>query len=157
MQRNPPKLFLTVSVLVWPADDWSGTELTGWLRLSWERRPITGQHHLSQIYRQLGSSCAAHSLSSSEVGEVVHSMTNVQNFSPWWVKTQVRQRIRDTILGTGVVKISIAEKVVPKLFEIWSRNYLFNKYLLQSVWRMPGWRKTNCYLHWYGTTVTEQF
>ena len=93
IQRNPPKLFLTVSVLVWPADDWSGTELTGWLRLSWERRPITGQHHLSQIYRQLGSSCAAHSLSSSEVGEVVHSMTNgmgrlplVQNFSPWWVK-----------------------------------------------------------------------
>ena len=28
----------------------------------------------------------------------------------------------------------------PKLFETWSpsRNYLFNKYLLQSVWRMLG-------------------
>ena len=31
----------------------------------------------------------------------------------------------------------------PKLFETWSlsRNYLFNKYLLQSVLRMLGWRK----------------
>ena len=43
----------------------------------------------------------------------------------------------------------------------WSRNYLrpgagaeitgtLKKYLLQSVWRMLGWRKTNFYLHWYG-------
>ena len=32
------------------------------------------------------------------------------------------------------------EPVEPKLFEIWSRsrNYHFNKYLLQSVWRMLG-------------------
>ena len=29
----------------------------------------------------------------------------------------------------------------------------FNKYLLQSMWRMLGWIKTNFYLHWYGTTV----
>ena len=43
-------------------------------------------------------------------------------------------------------KRSVAE---PKLFDIWSRsrNYLFNKYLLQSVWSMLGSRKTNFYLH----------
>ena len=39
----------------------------------------------------------------------------------------------------------------PTLFEIWSRsrNDLLNKYLLQTVWRIIGRRKTNFYLHWY--------
>ena len=36
-------------------------------------------------------------------------------------------------------EISAAEPR-PKLFEVWSRNYLFNKYLLQSVWRMLGFK-----------------
>ena len=38
-----------------------------------------------------------------------------------------------------------AEPVESKLFEIWSRsqNYLFNTHLLQAVWRMQRWRKTN--------------
>ena len=41
----------------------------------------------------------------------------------------------------------------------WSRNYLNDKYLVQTVWRMLGWRKTNFYLYWYSTTTTviEQF
>ena len=41
------------------------------------------------------------------------------------------------------------EPVEPKLFETWSRNYLFNKntYLLQSVWTLEDARmKKN--LHW---------
>ena len=58
-------------------------------------------------------------------------------------------------------KISVAEQepVEPTLFEIWSRsrNDLLNKYLLQTVWRIIGRRKTNFYLHWYCTTVIEQF
>ena len=43
---------------------------------------------------------------------------------------------------------SVSEPVEQKLFEIWSRsrNYRFDKYLLQSGWRMLGWRKTNFYL-----------
>ena len=41
----------------------------------------------------------------------------------------------------------------------WSRNYLIDKYLVQTVWNMLGWRKTNFYLYWYSTTTTviEQF
>ena len=38
----------------------------------------------------------------------------------------------------SLVSVAEPEPVEPKLFEIWSRsgNYLFNKYLLQSVWRL---------------------
>ena len=67
-------------------------------------------------------------------------------------------------VGNDSIKSSVAEPqpVAPKLFEIWSRNCLFNKYLLQSLWRMLGWRKTNFYLHWdlhtfCGTTFKVQF
>ena len=36
-------------------------------------------------------------------------------------------------------------KLEPKLFEIWSRSwkYIFNKYYLQSVWRILRWWKLN--------------
>ena len=48
-----------------------------------------------------------------------------------------------------------SELVEPKLFETWSRNrsrnYILNKYLLQSVWRMLELKKTHFYLHWYCT------
>ena len=54
-----------------------------------------------------------------------------------------------------ICSTSVAEPVEPKLFETWcrrrSRNYLPNKYLLQSVLRMLGWRKTSIKTHSYGT------
>ena len=45
----------------------------------------------------------------------------------------------EEILLSSVAE-SESEPVEPKLFEIWSRsrNYLFNKYFLPSVWRMIG-------------------
>ena len=68
----------------------------------------------------------------------------------------VSQRLRqesDHITTVIQCSISEPEPVDPKLFEIWSRsrNYLFNKYVLQSVWRMQGWRKTSIetYFLWY--------
>ena len=47
--------------------------------------------------------------------------------------------------------ITFPVPVLPKIFEIWSRsrNYLFNKYLLHSVWRMLGRRKTYLYKLYY--------
>ena len=47
----------------------------------------------------------------------------------------------------------LAEPEKPKLFEIWSRNYLFNKYLLQSVWRMLGWRKTSVETYYFWSVL----
>ena len=56
-----------------------------------------------------------------------------------------------------LIFVAEPEPVEPKLFETWSRswNYLFNKYLLQSVWRMLGWRKTSIATYGisHGTTV----
>ena len=55
----------------------------------------------------------------------------------------------------GCIYSSVAEPE-QKLFETRSRSriYLLNKYLLQSVWRMLGWRKTNSYLHCYRTVLS---
>ena len=50
---------------------------------------------------------------------------------------------------------SVAEPVEPNLVETWSwsRNYLINKYLLQSVRRMLGRRKSNFYVYSIGMVL----
>ena len=69
--------------------------------------------------------------------------------------------VQDFFQTFNIIFCSVAEPepVELKLFETRSssKNYFLNKYLLKSVWRMLGWRKANFYLHWYGTTVKEQF
>ena len=64
-----------------------------------------------------------------------------------------------TDLNIGIFLYSVAEPVELKLFENWSRsrNYLFYIYLLRSVLRMFGWRKTWLRPISFGTTVIVQF
>ena len=53
-----------------------------------------------------------------------------------------------TLVGAGALpsstsRIRSANIPVPVFRSRWSRNHLFNKYLLPSFWRMLGWRKAS--------------
>ena len=76
----------------------------------------------------------------------------ISQSTPKTIKTQTQWHTQDTKHNMNYTALNTKQRTRHYFNAVLrSRTYLLNKYLLQSVWRMRGWRKTSneTYFLWY--------